>query len=229
MSEKSVFIVANSRGRSLLGHLNHTFTDIKVNLYWKKGLKMSEVFINTAPIILNTKPRIIYILNGICDLTYIKSRNPWLVALTTRNVDSLVSGYMYAVDQLHEQLFDLSTLLGYMPMILFTTQTGIDFAKYNNYPDDLASSEQPILDEAIKIINHNIIALHCSMSILPPILASAVHMRCRDKYCMAKEKLYDGCHPTADLSLTWAKRLYYNAQLNFEQFDRYTLVNQMYG
>lgn len=91
MSDRSVFVIADSRGRSLLGHLKSTFTDIEVNMYWKKGLKMSEAFINTAPIILNTKPRIIYILNGICDLTYIKTRNPWLVAVATRDVDSLAS------------------------------------------------------------------------------------------------------------------------------------------
>lgn len=133
------------------------------------------------------------------------------------------------MDQLHEQLFGLTSLLGYKPMVLFTTQTGIDLARYNNYPDDLASPEQPISDKAIKIINHNIIALHHSMSVLPPILASAVHMRCSGKYRMAKGKLSDGCHPTPELSLTWAKRLHYNAQLNFEQLDGYTFINQLYG
>lgn len=198
-------------------------------MYWKKGLRMSETYVNTAPIILNTKPRIIYVLNGICDLTYVKTRNPWLVVVSTRNVDSLVSEYMYAVDQLYAQLFGLREQLGYIPMVLFTTQTGISLAKYNNYPDDLASPEQPILDEAIAIINRYIIALHRSMSVLPPILASAVHMRCRGRYRMAKDKLYDGCHPTTELTRTWAERLHYNAQLNLERYDNYTFANQIYG
>lgn len=229
MSDRSVFVVADSRGRFFLRELHLAFTDIKVDLYWKKGLKLSETFVNTAPIVLNTRPKIIYIMNGICDLTYIKHREPWTAALLTRNSDLLVAEYMYAIDQVHSQFFGLDTQLGYKPMILFPTQTGINFDKYNNYPENLHSPEQPILDEAITIINRNLIGMHRATSVLPPILASAVHMRCRGKYRMAWNKLYDGCHPTTDLLQTWAQRLHYNAQLNLDQFDKYTLINEMYG
>lgn len=152
-----------------------------------------------------------------------------MAALVTRNFDLLVSGYMYDLDLAHAQFFNLYQQLGYKPMVLFATQTGLDFAKYNGYPDDLLSPEQPILDRAIQLINRNIIAIHRSTSVSPPILASAVHMRCRGKYRVAKDKLCDGCHPTPDLCRTWAKRLYYNATLNLDAYDRYTLINQIYG
>lgn len=114
-------------------------------------------------------------------------------------------------------------------MILPITQTGIDFTTYNNYPDDPVSPEQEILDSAINKINRNIVALHQSMHLSPPILASAVHMRCRGKFRLARGKLADGCHSTADLCLTWAHHLYKNALINLELFDHYTLVDQMYN
>lgn len=229
MTNQSVFIIADSRGRSLKKQLDLVFNDIEFNLYWKSGLKLSEAFPYTAPFILNVRPKIIYVLNGICDLTRIRSHDPWMAALVTRNLDSLVSGYMYNLDQTHAQFFNLHHQLGYKPMVLFPTQTGLDFAKYNGYPDDLPSPEQPTLDKAIQLINKNVIAIHRSTSVYPPILASAVHMRCRGKYRMAREKLYDGCHPTPDLCLTWAKRLHHNAVLNLDRFDSYTLINQIYN
>lgn len=113
-------------------------------------------------------------------------------------------------------------------MILFSTLTGMDFTAYNNYPEDLISPEQKILDKAVQVINRHIIRLHKSMSLYPPILASPVHMRCRKRYCMAKSKLTDGCHPSAEMATTWARRLHRNATLNLEELDRYLFVNQMY-
>lgn len=112
MSDRSVFVIADSRGRTLVPSLNSEFKDMRVNLYWKKGLKLSETFINTAPIVVNTRPTLIYILCGICDLTYIKTRDPCMAALNTRDIDSLVSGYMYAIDQVHAQFYGLSPRLG---------------------------------------------------------------------------------------------------------------------
>lgn len=229
MHNNSIFIIADSRGRFLKEQLDNTFDDIKFNLYWKKGLRLTEAYSHAAPYVLNARPSIIYLLNGICDLTHIRSRDPWMVALNTRDINSLVSSYLTSLDQTHSQFFALHRQLGYKPMVLFATQTGLDFARYNGYPDDLASPEQPILNRAIQLINRNVIAMHRSTSVLPPILASAVHQRCRGKYRVAKDKLYDGCHPTPELCLTWAKRLYYNATLNLERFDDYTFINQVYG
>lgn len=113
-------------------------------------------------------------------------------------------------------------------MILPVTQTGLDIGKYNQYPEDLLSPEQPILDVALAQINKNIILMHKSVGTIPPILASAVHMRCRGKVRFASAKLEDGCHPTRDLCHVWSRRIHNNARLNMELLDHYSLVNQIY-
>lgn len=205
------------------------FSDIPFNLYWKKGLRLVDTYHHVAPIIRNLRPKLIYLLNGICDVTYLHSRDPWSVALQHPSIQGTVHAYMEAVDQALAQLFSLSNDIGYKPMVLFATLTGVDMAIYNNYPDDLVHPHQHILDNAINAINTNLIGVHKSMSVHTPLLSSAVHMRCRGKFRMASSKLLDGCHPTHKLCHTWAERLYHNAKLNLEQFDTFTLMNHMYN
>lgn len=228
MRPVQVFIIADSRGRLLKNELDKYFGDISNRLYWKSGLKLTETFDHIAPIVRNIRPKLIYLINGICDVTYIRTREPWTIAMRQPNVDNTVYNYMSAMDLAHSQLFSLHEQLGYKPMVLFSTLTGVDFTTYNNYPEDLISPEQALLNRAVQVINRNIIRLHKSMSLYPPILASAVHMRCRKRYRMAKSKLVDGCHPSLELANTWARRLHRNAVLNLEELDRYTLINQMY-
>lgn len=229
MTGSTVLVIADSRGRLLKSQLDKVFLDIPYNLYWKKSLRLQDTAELVSPMIINMRPKLIYLLNGICDITFISSRNPWTVSLQYPNVTSIVDNYMEALDLAFSQIFALSNQLGYKPMILPVTQTGIDIATYNNYVEDWVPPEQGILDTAMNRINRNIVMLHQSMYISPPILASAVHMRCRGKFRLAKNKLLDGCHPTPDLCLTWAKRLYKNAVINLESYDYYTLVNNMYA
>lgn len=229
MSEVTVLIVADSRGRLLKAQLNKVFYDIPYSLYWKKSLSLQETAEFIAPTIINMRPKLIYLLNGICDITYINLRDPWSVALQYPTVTATVDNNMAALDITYSQIYALSDQLCYKPMILPVTQTGIKFRIYNRYPDDLVSPSQVILDSAINKINRNIVELHQSMYLSLPILASAAHSRCRGKYRFVKSKLLDGCHPTSELCFTWAKRLHKNAVLNLESYDYYSLVNQMYN
>lgn len=225
MSVPKVSIVADSRGALLKEELNKVFTDIPFHLYWKKGLRLIDSIGYVEPTLLNLKPKLIYFLNGICDVTYLRSRDPWEVALRHPHVQNCVLNYMIAVDHTLNQTFSLSEKLGYKPMVLFPTLTGINIASYNNYSPDQIAPEQPILDEAIHKINTNLIGLHKSMSIQRPLLSSAVHMRCRGKFRMANSKLINGCHPTQELCGIWAERLYTNAKMNLYQYDYYSLIN----
>lgn len=229
MSYTPILIVADSRGRLLKEQLDQYFEQSQYSLYWKKGLRLSDTADLVSPIILSLKPKLIYLMNGICDITYIRTREPWTVALRSLNIPTIINNYMSTLDMTYSQIYSLNSRLGYKPMILPVTQTGLDFGRYNNYPDELLSPEQRILDGALDQINRNIITLHKSMGLSPPILASAVHMRCRGKVRFARDKLEDGCHPTKDLCRVWARRLHNNARLNLEAFDHYSLVNQMYG
>lgn len=228
MSSTPILVIADSRGRYLKEQLDEYFIHSQYSLYWKKGLRLVNTAELVTPTILSIKPRFIYLLNGICDLTYIRTRDPWTVALRSWNETTLVNNYMSALDMTYSQIFSLHSKLGYYPMILPATQTGIDFGRYNHYPDDLLSPEQPILDRALARINKNVILMNKSVGAYPPILASAVHMRCRGKVRFARAKLEDGCHPTKELTRVWARRIYNNARLNQDTYDRYSLVNHIY-
>lgn len=75
MAETQVFIIADSRGVLLKEQLDDVFVDIPFNLYWKKGLRLVDTYNYVAPIIRNFKPKLVYLLNGISDVTYLHSRN----------------------------------------------------------------------------------------------------------------------------------------------------------
>lgn len=189
-------------------------------------MNTSEVI---TPLVLHLKPKIIYIINGICDLTYIRTRDPWTVAMVNPSPQGSVINYMTAVDQLHSELYSLSAQIGHQIMVVFSTQTGIDLGKYNGYPRDLISPEQGFLNRAILMINKRIFALNRSMGIVTPYLSSAVHIRCRGRYRFVSNKLYDGCHPSHELCEDWATKIRRNISSNFERYPYYELTNQMYN
>lgn len=101
MHNKEVFIIADSRGRLLKEQLDETFNEITYSLYWKKGLRLTETAELVTPIILNIRPKIIILLNGICDVTYLRTCDPWAVAMRVPDTNLTVYNYMVAVDQVH--------------------------------------------------------------------------------------------------------------------------------
>lgn len=229
MADRPILIVADSRGHFLGEHLHAKFIHLNYQLVWRNGLSLSQTPQQIIPIIRTTRPKIIILINGICDITYIKTREPWTVALRSRSVTNIVHEYMNRLDYVHSQIYQMSDELGFKPMIIFSTLTGMDMKVYNRYPDNLRSPEQPILDTAVNAINRHIKALNRSMQIATPLLASEVHRRCRGRYRLAGGKLRDGCHPSTELCERWADRLYENALINANRYDNYQLVNSMYN
>lgn len=228
MADRPIMIVADSRGHYLGEHLYKTFVHLNYQLVWRNGLSLSQTPQQIRPFIRNTRPKIIILINGICDITYIKTREPWTVALRSRSAASIVYDYMNHIDYVHSQIYHMSDEIGHKIMVVFSTLTGMDMKVYNKYPDDLKSPEQPILDSAVNSINKHVKALNRSMQIATPLLASEVHRRCRGRYRMARGKLWDGCHPTTELCEKWANRIYENALINAHRYDNYQLVNSMY-
>lgn len=70
--------------------------------------------------------------------------------------------------------------------------------------------------------------MNWATSIKTPFLAAAVHPRCRHRYRTTFVKLYDGCHPSQELSYIWARKLWINAQINLEYYPTFYLINHMY-
>lgn len=137
MADQPVLIVADSRGHYLGAHLHRAFIHLNYQLVWRNGLSLSQTPQQIMPIIRRTKPKIVILINGICDITYIKTRDPWTAALRSRSVTTIVNEYMNHLDFVHSQLYQMSNELGHKLMIVFSTLTGMDLKIYNKYPDNL--------------------------------------------------------------------------------------------
>lgn len=228
MADRPILIISDSRGRLLDYELNEILHDINFYHVWQGGLRLENSFNLVKSHVLNLKPKLIYFLNGICDITYVRTREPWSVALRNRSPTIACDNFMMTIDHLHANTFALSDHIGHFLMIIFSSQTGVDMGKYNGYPRDLISPEQLPLNKSIQLINHRISQMNRSMSIVTPFLSSATHQRCRGKYRFVSDKLIDGCHPTRELCKIWASKLRDNILTNISKYDHYALVNQMY-
>lgn len=229
MSDYPVLIVADSRGRHLETELQFELTNFNFQLVWVKGLRFCNTAQNISPLVHRYKPKLIYLLNGICDVTYVRTRNPRMVAMRDPCPMNTTMNYLAAADQLHSELYSMSSKIGHQIMVIFSTQTGVNLSHYNGYPEELISPEQSAMNQAMAMINRRIFAMNKSMGIVTPYLSSAVHMRNKGKFRFASNKLADGCHPTRQLCQAWAQKMRRNIIVNLDKYDRYALINNMYN
>lgn len=227
MSE--VLIVADSRGRRLSEVIKPFFNDDNLRIIWRGGLKLTDSPAFAYQSIIDLKPKLVYFLAGICDLTQITSRDPWTAPLRYVTTDACVTNYMMCMDVAMQGIFGFSSEVGHPIMVIFPTQTGLNFTVYNGYPDDLISPSQRTLDSSILPINKNIVALNKGMHIKTPFLATAVHMWSRKKLRNLYYKLEDGCHPSYDLAIYWARKLKPNVSSNLDLYDQFALINSIYN
>lgn len=219
----------DSRGRDIAYYIDKAFVHLDAVLIWKGGLTLLDSFNFAREAIQHYKPKLIYVLTGICDLTVLRSHNPRLVLLRYPSTQATVDSYMARLDFVHSQIYSFMSNQGVCPMIVFPTQTGLDMGRYSNYPEDLVHPHQRSLNHALEMINRNVVHQNNSMHISTPFLASPVHTRCRGRTRHMYGKLSDGCHLTPALRETWATKLYENSLINNQKYDSYALVNHMYA
>lgn len=225
MWPRPILIVADSRGRHLRPWLNREFRNDDFNLMWRGGLRIDQAADFAYEAIIDTRPQIIYILCGVCDLTRLTSRNPNHVVLRYNTVQDLVYHYMCSIDSAISRIFALHPLVGHYIMVVFPTLTGMDLSRYNRYPPGLFSPQQYILNVAVLRINRAITALNYAMHISTPFLATAVHPRRRQHNRFVYARLYDGCHLSYRLNSYWARRLYLNAMTNLARYNAFNSRN----
>lgn len=225
-----ILIIADSCGRRLGHELDRVFEYVAIDyrFIWKSGLSLRGVTDFATDTILEFKPHMIYVLTGICDITYLISRNPPTVVLRHPTVQGTVNYYMHSVDRTHQGLYTLRNLVGHPIMIIFPTLTGLDIHRYNAYPRNLFSPQQPTLNQAVININRLITAMNRSMGTFTPFLSTPVHPRCRSRYRFVYDRLVDGCHPSDHLCSVWANKLFANAPRNVDKYISYSHINTLY-
>lgn len=223
-----ILIIADSRGRRLGHELDRVFEYVDFRFIWKGGLSLRGVTDFAADTILEFKPHMIYLLVGICDITYLISRNPPTVALRHPTTQATVNYYMHSIDRAHQGIYSLHHQVGHPVMIIFPTLTGLDIRRYNAYPRNLHSPQQITLNQAVLNINRHVTAMNRSMGIFTPFLATPVHPRCRHRYRFVYTRLVDACHPSDHLCAIWANKLFSNALRNVDKYIEFSLINSMY-
>lgn len=197
-------------------------------MIWKSGLTLRGVTDFAMDTILDYKPHMVYVMAGICDITYLISRNPHSVALRHPTVQATVTHYMHGIDRAHQGIYSLHNPVGHPIMIIFPTLTGMDIQRFNGYPRNLISPQQVTLNQAVLNINRLVTAMNKSMGIFTPFLATPVHPRCRHRYRFAYGHLVDGCHPSDNLCARWANKIFTNALRNVDKYHVFSLTNSMY-
>lgn len=139
MSDRPILFVSDSRGRLVDNELIFQCSDLNYYHFWCKGLRLENSFEVVCPLIIDLQPKLVYYLNGICDITQIKTREPWSVGMRNISPSMTCENFMMIVDQLFANTFALSDIIGHYIMVIFSSQTGIDIGKYNGYPIELIS------------------------------------------------------------------------------------------
>lgn len=229
MADRPIVIVADSRARHLGEHLARQFIHLDYKLIWQPGLRLMNVYNVACSTILEVKPKLIYILPGICDVTEIRSHEPRLILLRNPSVVSTVYSYITKLDLLHSQLFSINSYLGHYPMIVFPTQVGMHLSRYSDYPNELIHPHQNILNHSINEINKHITTQNKCMNITTPFLAAPIHIRCCKRVRHVYNKLQDGLHPSTAICKIWAEKLYENALINVNKYDDFDFSNKIYS
>lgn len=223
-----ILIIADSHGRRLEHELDRVFEYEDYKLIWRSGLSLRSVTDFATDTVINYRPHLVYVMVGICDVTYLISRNPHSVALRHPTVQATVNHYMHGIDRAHQGIYALHNIVGHPIMIIFPTLTGMDIRRYNGYPQNLHSPQQTTLNQAVININRHVTAMNRSMGISTPFLSTPVHPRCRHRYRFVYSRLVYGCHPSDDLCALWANRIFMNALRNADKYPLLSLTNSMY-
>lgn len=195
--------MADSRGRGLESLLNQESANIKFRVAVLPGAqisRLSEVLIRKLR--QEDVPNMVIILGGICSITKITYNPTKAATLRYNNEDELVHCF--------EKECDFTQIgVNHGLPILLSPIVGMDLQKYAGFMDKDLFQMQPTLDSAVIRINRLIRETNELNGLPTPNTSSCIH-RCRGKnkgyrthYC----KLYDGCHPSAEVLDIWSETI----------------------
>lgn len=197
-----ILFICDSRGRDLYHEISR-FTSEPIFVTTNSRATLYQSGTRSRHEIMRYKPKQIYILSGINNLTnldrstrqvQIQKRNPFKAAdLFT---DELKNTYNY-----------ITNLTGIDIKIITAPVTGMSLASYNGRmlqdPED-----QNLLNDTVIEINNRITALKEGNGVQTPWTSAIIHRHYRGKFHFSYHRLnMDGCHLTDEIREFWAKNL----------------------
>lgn len=148
-------------------------------------------------------PKIVVILNGLCDLTS-KNKETKRVNLGHESIEAAVANHIDSMDHARHYLY--IQLIEAPCHLVFSHIVGMDMMKYNNEND--INGQQYLLDDCITEINVAVNRCNEMYDAVSPWLARDVHCNTKGrkitKYHILDE---DGVHLTEALKRKWAAEI----------------------
>ena len=209
-------IITDSRGTGLHRHLAEMNSRDEIKVIIHKGAGYELAVIKSLNVIKSTRPDLIIIMAGICDLTW-RDKITKITSIRYKNPEETVQHVIDAAKAAYDLLKATNDY-----KISFATLTGIDLADYNHPPrKNMTSDEyknytinqkqphedQNTVNKAIIEINRQLTSINQANGIPTAWLAGVVHNYFRGKYHHYYVKLADGCHADERTKIEWAKRI----------------------
>ena len=200
-------ILTDSRGRYLQDVLDRKL-GYGPMVHYVPGATISRMYREIRELQKHHQVSALYLLVGVNDTTRRdRSRNR-------------TAPIYFAADDLCADLTDkFEHLLNYalhvrkIPRVIITPVVGLDLSRYNKEVEQ--NPWQLALDDGVKMLNHNIIALNAAHGNSTPLVHMSIykskgHGRIKTFYC----RLWDGLHPRGDTLERWADGFLRAMELN---------------
>lgn len=205
-------ILSDSRGRDLPGLLNGNCRLI-FSVECFPGASIAVLKDKLAKIGTDAALDLVIIFGGICSVTKIVFM-PYRAALPR---------YSTVEEILHNYKKDCEALISYannylLAPVILAPVVGVDLQKYAGQSNKLLYDKQTLIDSSIPLINTYIKEVNGARGLITPNTSSCIH-RCRGKgrgYRTHYLKLTDGCHPSDEVKMLWAKALVNCCLVNLE-------------
>lgn len=197
VNKERILFLTDSRGKGLKQELLKTL-DINFWVIIRKGSPTSDIVSRAILEIKAYEPSQVYILTGICSITYLNRISLSQVPSAWGSIGSL-QGW-YATNNKSNQPATSSV------------QTSHHFCT-NHWPrrvdiTDYLTSQQNIINDSVRLINSTIIQRNSASNLATPWLQRTIHRNKNKKTTNGYYRLApDGCHLNQAILETWAKEL----------------------
>lgn len=212
-----ILILADSRGRDLIDLLNDNNHNLQFEVKCYPGatirtLRGHLVYLTDGrknP----SKYTMVVLFGGICSVTEIQYM-PYRAAVVRYD------GSDEILKEFTSECHELLEIADRLPLpVVFSSIVGIDLIKYAGHYNEKLFDMQRTIDCVIPRINLLIKEVNELRGLITPNISSCVH-RCKGKgkgYRTYYGKLLDGCHPSEEVRVTWARALINCCLLNLEK------------
>lgn len=200
-----IMCIGDSRLRHLSPLLNDNHRNIRFYCHVYSGATLAHLLFHMRTLLHyagSSYYDYIVVMGGICDITTLTKVPRKSLKPTYASIADTVDNF----ERIFAVFRESASLFTSIP-IIYTPLVGVHLSRYSE--DASLFPYQPIIDQAIPLINVIIRSVNASQGLPSPNIADSIHHshgrggKYRTRYC----RLYDGCHPNNDTLMIWAREI----------------------